>query len=110
VGALATYRYESIPHRDAMKKGLAFFKCRDQSEASLHHTIFFSSITWEADRPPASQRYGAGAMENRRTFREQIECRDFEAIALPQRVCLGVAAFGAFALIVLLIYCAAFMK
>jgi hypothetical protein len=49
-------------------------------------------------------------MEKRRTFREQIECRDFEAIAPPQRVCLGVAAFGAFALIVLLIYCAAFMK
>jgi hypothetical protein len=49
-------------------------------------------------------------MEKRRTIREQIECRDFEAVALPQRVCLGVAAFGAFALIVLIIYYAAILK
>ena len=49
-------------------------------------------------------------MSNQRTFREQIECRDFETIALPQRICLGVAGFGAFTLIILIIYYAAIMK
>lgn len=49
-------------------------------------------------------------MSNQRTIREQIESRDFEVVALPQRICLGVAAFGAFALIVLIIYYAAIMK
>jgi hypothetical protein len=50
---------------------------------------------------------GACVMSNQRTIREQIECRDFETIALPQRICLGVAAFGGFALIALVVYCAA---
>lgn len=49
-------------------------------------------------------------MSNQRTIREQIECRDFETIAFPQRICLGVAAFGGFALIVTVIYYAAIMK
>jgi hypothetical protein len=49
-------------------------------------------------------------MSNQRTIREQIECRDFETIALPQRICLGVAAFGGFALLITIIYYAAIMK
>lgn len=53
---------------------------------------------------------GACVMSNQRTIREQIECRDFETIALPQRICLAVAAFGGFALIVTVIYYAAIMK
>ncbi len=60
----------------------------------------------------AQDAYGWGmyVMSNQRTIREQIECRDFETIALPQRICLGVAAFGGFALLLTIIYYAAIMK
>jgi hypothetical protein len=54
--------------------------------------------------------WGMCVMSNQRTIREQIECRDFEIVALPQRICLGVAAFGGFALLVTIIYYAAIMK
>ncbi|MEH2513212.1 hypothetical protein V1291_004566 [Nitrobacteraceae bacterium AZCC 1564] len=66
--------------------------------------------TWETLFPAKDAcDLGACVMSNQRTIREQIECRDFETIALPQRICLGVAAFGGFALIALIIYCTAIM-
>jgi hypothetical protein len=50
-------------------------------------------------------------MENQHTLRERIENRDvLDTVSTPQRVCLGVAAFGGVALIAILAYTMTFMS
>jgi hypothetical protein len=50
-------------------------------------------------------------MDDRQTLRQQIDNRDvLDTISVPQRVCLGIAAFGGVALLAILAYTMTFMS